>query len=204
MHFTSVDHLGSVVRRGLVSDDHAGARGWLQIEVGDTAVKEHRRRRIVPVPPGGPVSSYVPFYFAPRSPMMFKIWKGGVSGYQGGLEPLVYLVSTIENLVGAGCAVVVTDGNAANGPTRFSSDPSEAAELVDWPLMNQRYWQDTPDDPDRVRRRMAECLVKDHVPFGAFLDVITMTEATAGLARSALGAAGVELQVTIRSDWYYP
>lgn len=36
---------------------------------------------------------------------------------------------------------------------------------VDLPLMRERYWKDTEDDPDRERRRQVEFLVHDRVPW---------------------------------------
>lgn len=69
-HFTSIDHLPSIIERGLRCDNDTATAGLLSVEVGNRGIKERRRRREVLVPPGGAVASYVPFYFAPRSPML--------------------------------------------------------------------------------------------------------------------------------------
>lgn len=118
-HFTNIAHLATIIEHGLLCDDSAKAAGRLQVDVGDHDVKDRRATREVPVSPGGTVSSYVPFYFAARSPMMYKIWRGQVRTYGGGQEPLVYLVSSVQRLMQEGCTLVVTDGNAANNPTKF-------------------------------------------------------------------------------------
>jgi ssDNA thymidine ADP-ribosyltransferase, DarT len=43
----------------------------------------------VPLAPYGCVADYVPCYFAPRSPMLYKLHKGGVPNYSGGHVPVV-------------------------------------------------------------------------------------------------------------------
>jgi hypothetical protein len=52
-------------------------------EVGDPQIKERCRNRAVNTGPGGTIGDYVPFYFAPRSPMLYRIacdHRDGVSG----------------------------------------------------------------------------------------------------------------------------
>ncbi len=62
-------------------------------DVGNQGIKARRSRRAVPVGPGGVVADYAPFYFAPRSPMMFAIEHGNVPTYSSGCDELIYLVS---------------------------------------------------------------------------------------------------------------
>ena len=86
VHFTSVDHLGSIATEGLLADTGAQAQGVLEVEIGNTDIKARRARREVPVAPNGVVADYVPFYFAPRSPMMYSIHRGNVPTYQDGCD----------------------------------------------------------------------------------------------------------------------
>ena len=81
MHFTRVEHVVDMIEHGLLSDNEAQAEGLLQVEVGNTGIKDRRTRRVVTIPPGGTVADYVPFYYAPRSPMMFSIHCGNVPTY---------------------------------------------------------------------------------------------------------------------------
>ena len=66
----------------------------LRVEAADLDIKAARKSVQVPLAPYGCVADYVPFYFAPRSPMLYKLHKGGVPNYTGGQDPLVYLVSS--------------------------------------------------------------------------------------------------------------
>ncbi|MFC8905039.1 DarT ssDNA thymidine ADP-ribosyltransferase family protein, partial [Micromonospora sp. NPDC057140] len=142
MHFTHIDNLPAILEaRRLVADSAAGAR--LVTDVGSVPIKANRRTRPVPCPPGGFVADYVPFYFAARSPMMYRIAKDHESGkpgfYPGGGDPLVYLVSSVDRVHRAGLRWVASDGNCAAMLTRFSGSLDDLAQLVDWPLMRERH-----------------------------------------------------------------
>jgi hypothetical protein len=64
---------------------------------------------------------------------------------------------------------VFSDGNCANTITDYSADLADLDRFVDWPLMNEHIWKDTLTDGDRKRRRMAEFLVHEHLPWSAVL-----------------------------------
>jgi hypothetical protein len=203
VHFTHVEHLAAIAEHGLLSDTLAQERGLLTTEVGNRGIKEQRRQRAVPRGRGGVVADYVPFYFAPRSPMMYAIIMGQVPEYKQGADPLVYLVTTVAQLTDTGCGIVITDRNAVLGLAAFSDDMTDLDRLIDWKLMEAIYWHDTPAEPDRRERRMAECLAHDHVPWQAFSEVVVKTDARAAEARAALGAKSVTTPVHTRPDWYF-
>jgi|SRR5665213_1550796 len=203
LHFTHVNHLASIVEHGLVADSVAQAAGLLEVEVGNVGIKQARDDRAVPIAPFGAVAHYVPFYFAPRSPMMFAIERGNVSTYAGGCDDLVYLVTTAERLFEAGLLVLFTDRNAVLAVTSFASTLEEAEELIDWPLMRERYWGNTSDDPDRRERRMAECLVYSKVPFEVFGGVVAKNQRCATLAQGTLDSLGLDTPVSVRPGWYF-
>lgn len=157
----------------------------------------------VPCGPGGTLGEYVPFYFAPRSPMLFRIQHGGVENVSSDPARLVYLVSSTEAVVAAGREYVFTDGNAAAAFTEFHDDAEHLGEVVDWPLMKATMWANTPADPDRRRRRGAEFLVHQALPF-ELVDKCCVYDAAARSAVAAAAAdAGWEVEVRIRRNWYF-
>lgn len=137
-HFTPIDHLAKIIERGLLCDTQAVALSLQAIDVGNRGIKAQRRHRAVRAGPRGVVADYAPFYFAPRSPMMSAIHHGRVPEYTSGTESLVYLVTSVEQLVGLGLSVVFTDRNAVFGHARHTTDPAELDELIDWDLMEAR------------------------------------------------------------------
>lgn len=175
----------------------------LQVEVGDRGIKAWRRAKKIGVGPGGVAADYVPFYFAARSPMLFKISRGGVEQYPDSRQdPLIYLVTAVDVIEELDLPFVFSDGNCAKFITEIFDDLSDL-DKVDWPLMKERYWNNTASDGDRMRRRMAEFLVYDRVPWSAFLGVGTMTEDVATRVRNILTSFGLAGDVIVMRDWYY-
>lgn len=202
-HFTHRLNLPSVIAYGLRSDSAVRADGSLAVEVGEDRIKEQRRRRGVPMGPGGVVADYVPFYFAARSPMLYAISRGNVPAYQDGQNPLVYLVTDLDRLQKVGCRFVFTDRNAYYQTATYAEDPAELDQLVDWELMEATMWNNTAAEPDRMERRMAELLVHESVPFSAVLAVGVRSAAIASAVAEVLGTLDDPPPVLVRPNWYY-
>jgi hypothetical protein len=206
-HFTHLDNIAAILQEGRLICDAAARQGRLRREVGDAAIKEARRRRVLPLPPHGRVGDYVPFYFATRSPMMYRIacdHRDGIQDrYLDGDRPLVYLVSSVASVVRAGLTWLATDGNAANAATEFTADLGRLHEMIDWPLMEAERWSNSEDDPDRQRRRMAELLVHQQVPLTVIRWLATYDEACATRLRALLSEHELVDRILVRPGWYY-
>lgn len=207
-HFTHVDNLSAILDSKRLVADGVTRESGLVTDVGDRDVKASQRARAVPIPPGGVVADYVPFYFAPRSPMMFRIacdHRDAVPGrYPGGDDPLVYLMTSVDLLGPLGAAWIATDGNAASSVTEFTSNPTALRDLIDWPLMEATCWHNTPEDLDRQRRRMAELLVHREFPVELITGIATRTPSRERDVRRVLAGHGLgNLYVGVRPAWYY-
>ncbi len=202
-HFTHIENLPSVITSGLRSDTTIRADDSLAVEVGEDRIKEQRRHRRVPIGPRGVVADYVPFYFAPRSPMLYAISQGNVPAYRGGQDPLVYLVTDVDRLQTMGCQFVFTDRNAYYRTATYAEDLSDLDHLVDWPLMEQMVWKNTAGEPDRKERRMAEFLVHGRVPFSAIQAVGVRSDAMASAVASMVRRLDAPPRVVVRPDWYF-
>ena len=144
------------------------------------------------------VADYVPFYYAPRSPMMSAISNGKVAGYTSN-QDLIYLVSSLDRVRAAGLRWACTDGNAATRLTEFFSTWSELESNTDWDIMKARYWADTQEDGQRKNRRMAEFLVRGFLPLDLVLGVAAKSERVASIIRPQLPTA---MDVRVLPDYY--
>jgi hypothetical protein len=203
LHMTSMANLPNIVaEQTLYCDRTMQANGQLQVEIGDLGVKEFRRSRKLEIGPKPSPDYYVPFYFAPRSPMLYKIHMGSVPSYKQGQGTIVYLATTMQAVATLRIPWLLTDGNCA---VRMSKvyDQAEHLDKVDWAIMRERYWNDTLEDPDRMRRRMAEFLVHDQLPFGAIKHVVAMTTQVAELTQAVLESGPHRPSISVNRNWYY-
>ena len=202
-HLTHVSNLATIARDGLRCDSEVTDTRRAFTEVGNQDIKSRRRAQPVPIPPGGVVADYAPFYFAARSPMLYAIHGRNVPTYTGSQDELVYLVTSIDVVIEHGLATVFTDRNATLRFASYGTDPANIDRYVDWELMEARWWHNTPQEPDRMERRMAEFLVHRHVPWSAIIGVAARTEERRRQASAALATVGATATVMSRPGWYF-
>jgi len=146
------------------------------------------------------VGDYVPFYFSPRSPMLYAINRGAVEGYTEGQKPVIYLRATVEAVVEGHLSWVFTEGHADMLFTDFFDDLKDLAK-VDWDLMKATYWNDTDDDPDRKRRRQAEFLVQNFFPWELVSYIGVYDRSIAETVGEIIKGGSPE--VGVQRGWYY-
>lgn len=201
-----VDNLPALLVRGrLHAPHHSPADGIPYRTIHDANVQANRRVKDVPCGPGGTVHDYLPFYFGPLSVMLLQLKTGQVAGYNEGQEPLVYLRTTVQAVAQAGSPFVFTDGHGLAKFTRWFDDMAHL-DAVDWPLVRDRYWRDTPEDNDRKRRKQAEFLVWQGLDWD-LLDGIgvfnaSMQQRVKGMIEGCPGRRQTPVFVT--RDLYYP
>lgn len=146
---TALANVASIGEHGLLSHHRVAQLPHVSVAMADV----QDRRSPKTVPGGRPLHEYVNLYFDARNAMM---------RLRRSRDLVVLRVSpAVLDLP----AAVVTDGNAANGPTRFFRSPDGLAHL-DAERVFAEWW--TNDDPfvqqELKRQRQAEVLVPDVVP----------------------------------------
>jgi len=173
------------------------------LDIAHENIQDRRARTEVPCGVGGYLHDYVPFYFAPRSPMLYAIHKQNVDGYSGGQKPIIHLVSQIEAIENSEIAFAFTDGHGIMDYTDFYDDLYALSHVIDWELMESKYWFDTPDDPNRKCKRQAEFLVHEFCPWNLIkeIGVINLTMQTQ--VREILQKFNIQTPIKVYSNWYY-
>lgn len=121
--------------------------------IGNPELIERRRHRLVPIPPGGLLSDYVPFYFTPSSIMLYNIKTGWGGVTQVPQREIVVFVTSLRILATRGIAFVFTDRyaylEAAND--HFYSR-LEDLERIDWAIVSTRDFRADLNDPGKKER----------------------------------------------------
>jgi hypothetical protein len=200
-----IDTLPTLLKRGgLYAPSSTPDDGLPYRTIHNENVQASRSNRDVPCGPRGTIHDYVPFYFGPLSVMLLNLHTGRVEGYNDGQAPIIYLVTSIARVDAAGRPWVFSDGHGLAALTNWYDDPGMLGE-VDWDLVGQRYWADNPQDNDRQRRKQAELLVWEHLPWAAIGGVAVLNATAKARVEAALAAhpAGAGVKVAVKPDWYY-
>lgn len=186
LHYMApIANLASIVEHGLLS--HARAAAVPHVSVASEDVQDRRAARRVPG--GRPLHEYVNLYFDARNAMMYD---------RRSNDLLVVRVSpAVMDLPG----VVISDGNSANGPTRFFPSPGGLAQLderrvfAEW-WTHEDYWEQL----ERKRQRQAEVLVPDVVPPEYILGCYARRDRAAAECRGLVANLAVEVNAHVYFD----
>lgn len=202
-HITHLENLTGILRDGCLYCHQQLRKASLHpVNIAYAGIQDRRAVTHVRCGPGGNLHNYIPFYFAPRSPMLYAIHKNQVEGYKDGQIPIVHLVSSVTQIQKTNHQFVFTDGHATMNFTRFFTEISDL-DQVDWSLMRETYWHDTPPHLDRKRRRQAEFLVYNQVGFSAFIGIGVINQQIQQRIEVTLAAHQIKLPVVVRQNWYY-
>ena len=102
------------------------------VKIGDNTLIDYREDLKIPVIPGGRFSEYIPFYFGPRSPMLYQIATGFDGVQKFPQEEIIYIVSRMDIIKKEGLVFVFTDGHArATITSFFNIDELDKLEDID-------------------------------------------------------------------------
>jgi len=202
-HITKLINLEGIVTAGeLFATNRLNRDGAGYASIAYDHIQERRARCRVPCGPQGVLHDYVPFYFAPRSPMLYTISRGNVPSCPEGQRQILHLVADVEAINAAGLRYVFTDGHAVIAFSQFFEKVDDL-DQVDWTIMRERYWNDTAEDGDRKRRRQAEFLVHDSMPWELVSQIGVINNAIRDRVVEMLAGAAHQPKVVVQRDWYF-
>lgn len=202
-HITHMRNLPLILEHGGLLCHTAHAELNLShVNIAHQTIQDRRATTPVPLAPYGTLHDYVPFYFAPRSPMLFAINKGRVEGYAEGQTPILHLVLSAERIAQEKLPFVFTDGHAIMAFSSFYNDLNKL-DQIDWDLMQSRYWHDTFEDNDRLRRRNAEFLVHRFAPWAFIQEIGVSNKTIAARVERQIAEQSHRPLVKLRGEWYY-
>jgi hypothetical protein len=198
---THLANLPFILRNGLHSPE-SSVNDPNFLPIGFPKLIEYRKDRNVPVPPGGTLSSYIPFYFWFRSPMLYIIHKGNdPEVIQTPQEEIIYLVTSVQIISSLGCPFVFTDRHAKLDYAQFFQN-IEDLDKLDWGLIRTDQWG-RQFGADRMEKKQAEFLVHQFVPVEAILGIAVYNETAKERAVQFIASAGLDIPVKIKANFYF-
>jgi hypothetical protein len=197
-----VTHLSNVpwiLDHGLQSET-TGVRHPHEIRIGNPELAEKRRRRSVPLPPGGSLADYVPFAFAPH-PLLRDIKTGRNGVTRRPVSEIVILVSSLPAFAKAAVPFVFTDQHPSLVTAAFFAAPADLSRL-DWPLWQTHEVERDLRDPDRIARWMAEALAHQQVPAAALHGVACYGDDERRVVEEMVGQSSPRIPVWTRPEWF--
>ena len=203
-HILHVDKLPSVIDDGFLwSDAEMAQREPVGTTIGMSGIKYRRLTHLtLDSHPGLYVGQCVPFYFCPRSVMLYLLHRGNHPEltYQGGQGPLVHLEADLRRAVAwAGRQQRSWAFTNSNAGSRFFDDYNDLAQLhyLDWDAIAAHSWQGQQDG------KQAEFLVEQSFPWELVERVGVLSRNMHNEVRRILQPSDHRPLVEIQQNWYY-
>ncbi len=205
-HITHVNNLASIVNdRKLLPDAAMLERDSPSVTIGMSAIKRRRIQEInVLCHPGTKVGDYVPFYFCPRSVMLFLIHKANDPdlSYRGGQEPIVHLEADLHEVVewaeSKDRRWAFSLSNAGSYYFEIRDDLDQLDE-INWAAVSETDFRSS----DVKEGKQAEFLVHKSFPWKLVRRIGVYSAEIKARAEAALEDATHRPSVEILGNWYY-
>lgn len=202
-HIVHVDKLVSIIQDKYIwSDAEMARRSPSGTVIGMSSIKQRRMGLELASRPGLRVGDCTPFYFCPRSVMLFLIHKDNHPDmtYHGGQEPVVHLEADLYD------SIAWADANSlrwaftlSNAGSYYFEDRCSVSELrdVNWEAVQSTNWS------AHKEAKQAEFLMERCFPWHA-VERIGVCSLRAQMAVSKiLASTGHNTSVCHMPNWYY-
>lgn len=195
-HITDVANLPNIVSDDGLHSDAVMTRKDPTV-IGYSHIKQRRLTEIrVPCCNNRFVGEFVPFYFCPRSPMLYTINIGKTGRTPGCQATIIHLVSNVGTAVGLGRGWAISDGNAGARYTSFDTNLS-ALDWLDWTAIRAGDWR------GRTHEKSAEFLVEDFFPWSCVQQIGCHNSAVAQQVKALIHNHSHQPSVDVQPTWYY-
>ncbi|MGR5194911.1 type II toxin-antitoxin system toxin DNA ADP-ribosyl transferase DarT [Vibrio rotiferianus] len=203
-HIVHVDRLASILgSNGLLCDAQIIAQQAAGTTIGMNTIKQRRLTELtLDSHPDLYVGQCVPFYFCPRSIMLYVIHRADSDelAYKGGQGPIIHLQAdlnaTVQWAQQQGHRWAFTLSNAGS---YYFEDRSDLAQLheLDWPAIYARQWQGCKEG------KQAEFLIEQSFPWHLVEEITVQSPLIYQQVVNTLQMAAHRPPVTINPNWYY-
>ncbi len=185
-HMTHKNNLQNILQNGLQSHNNARNNQLTQVDIADNQVND-RRARLEPIYSRS-IHDYVPFYFNPKNPMLYR---------RSNLQNDIVILAIDKNLLYQQ-NILFTNGNAAANATSFFKNPEQLNQL-NWCCINADYWNDIIDGK---RIKCSEVLVYPNVATSSIKKIFCNNIGTKQFVESKINNHP-NISVEIKANLYF-
>ena len=209
-HIVHVDRLASITADGcLWCDAEIARRAPPGTTIGMTGIKQRRLTELtLSSYPDLYVGDCVPFYFCPRSVMLYLIHQANYPDltYRGGQSPIVHLEADLHAVVDwANQNRRRWAFTLSNAGANYFEDRCDLAQLneINWGAVQTNRWSGNGIAGSVKEGKQAEFLLEQTFPWQLVERIGVHSRAIYQHAVNALPANGHRPPVEIRGKWYY-
>ena len=205
-HITHLHNLAQMAESGRLWSD--AKRLDLQLSCEIVGMSEIKRRRLeelrVDCHPGTKVGQYVPFYFCPRSIMLFILHRGNHPDvtYRGGQNPIVHLEADLHRVVELvtelGHPWAFSISNAGARYTTFYNTLDKLGE-INWTAVAATDFRDSLIKDGK----QAEFLVFESFPWSLVDKIGVFNESSRQQVEFVLANAVHKPPIQVEPSWYF-
>ena len=203
-HITHVDRLPSIIADSkLWCDAEIERRSPPGTIIGMNNIKQRRLTKLnLSSHPDLYVGDCVPFYFCPRSVMLYLIHQANHPelAYRGGQEPIVHLEADLRQAVDLATKNDVRWAfTLSNAGASYFEDRCDLAQLgeIDWEAVQSVKWKNCKEG------KQAEFLTEFSFPWKLVSRIGVHSKYTYDQVMTALRLSTHKPRVEIKTEWYY-
>ena len=202
-HIVHVDNLASIVADGCIWSDAEMQQRNPAVVIGMSDIKSRRLTLSLTSRPGLNVGACTPFYFCPRSIMLYLLHRANHPEltYTGGQQPIIHLeadlLATVQWAEDNGLRWAFTLSNAG---AYYFEDRCDLAQLseINWPSVRANQWSGVLKEG-----KQAEFLIEQAFPWHLVERIGVYSQAQVQPVSNALANAAHRPAIEIKRDWYY-
>lgn len=208
-HIAHVDRLPSIIADGcLWCDAEIIRRDPAGTAIGMNKIKQRRLGLRLASHKLLHVGDCVPFYFCPRSVMLFVIHRANDEelAYKGGQGPIIHIEADLRR------CVAWAERNhrrwaftLSNAGSYFFEDRCDLGQLdeVNWDAVQSNQWGGPGISASIKEGKQAEFLMEHGFPWDLVELIGVHSKSIYGQVTNALPKSGHRPKIEIKSDWYY-
>ncbi|MGH9522696.1 MAG: type II toxin-antitoxin system toxin DNA ADP-ribosyl transferase DarT [Terriglobales bacterium] len=208
-HIVHVDRLQSIANDGFLwSDAVMMQRQNAGTTIGMSNIKQRRLTLGIGCRPGLHVGECVPFYFCPRSVMLYLLHSANHPEltYRGGQGPILHLQTDLNSVVtwaqanGKRWAFTLSNAGA-----RYFEDRCNLAQLaeINWDAVEARKWSGNGVSSTVKEGKQAEFLIEERFPWALVERIGILSQTMGQRVMQMMQGMAHRPPVEIRPEWYY-